>query len=181
VTRRLFLAVGLDDDTRHALAAHLDAHLEEPLPGSKVPPENWHITLRFLGKVDDVQHDRLVTHLDEHLDVVPFRLRFGGLGAFPRPRKATVAWLAVEAPELAQLAMLAEEAAIAVGCMPEERPFHPHLTLSRIRPAADVSDVVEDVPPFPRAMAVRTVGCFESTLRGGRPAVYTEVDTFDLG
>ncbi len=180
MTRRLFLAVGLDDDTRHALAAHLDAHLDELLPGSKVPPENWHVTLRFLGKVDDVQHDRLVTYLDERIDVAPFRLRFGGLGAFPRPRKATVAWIAVDAPELEPLAALAEEAAIAVGCMPEERPFHPHLTLSRIRPPADVSNVVDDLPPFPRSMSVRSVGCFESTLRGGRPARYTEIDTFEL-
>lgn len=179
--RRLFLAVGLDDDTRHALAAHLDAHLDDPLPGSKVPPENWHITLRFLGEVDDVQHDRLVNLLEETMDVAPFRLRFGGLGAFPRPRKATVAWIAVDAPELEQLAMLAEEAAIAVGCMPEERPFHPHLTLSRIRPPADLTDVVTDLPPFPRSMPVRSVGCFESTLRGGSPAVYTEIDTFALG
>ena len=180
MTRRLFLAVGLDDDTRHALAAHLDAHLDEPLPGSKVPPENWHITLRFLGEVDDVQHDRLVSYIDEHLAVGAFRLRFGGLGAFPRPRKATVAWIAVDAPELAALAVLAEEAAIAVGCMPEERPFHPHLTLSRIRPPADLTDVVDGLPPFPRSMAVASVGCFESTLRGGRPAVYTEIDTFEL-
>ncbi len=64
--------------------------------------------------------------------------------------------------------------------MPEERPFHPHLTLSRIRPPADVSNVVDDLPPFPRSMSVRSVGCFESTLRGGRPARYTEIDTFEL-
>lgn len=181
MTRRLFLAVALDDDTRHALAAHLDAHLDAPLPGSKVPPENWHVTLRFLGKMDDVQHDVLVAHFAEHLDVDRFRLRFGGLGAFPRPRKATVAWLAVAAPELDRLAGLAEEAAITAGCMPEERPFHPHLTLARIRPPADIAPAIARVPPFPRSMPVTSVACFESTLRGGKTAIYTEIDTFDLG
>lgn len=178
--RRLFLAVGLDDDTRHALAAHLDAHLDEPLPGSRVPPQNWHITLRFLGKVDDVQRDRLVHHLDEHVDVGSFTVRYGGLGAFPRPSKATVGWLAVDAPELESLAAHAEEAATSVGLMPEERPFHPHLTLSRIRPPQDISELVDALPRFPRTMVVASFGCWESTLQGSRPSTYTELDTIAL-
>lgn len=178
--RRLFLAVGLDDDTRHALAAHLDAHLDDPMPGSRVPPQNWHITLRFLGKVDDVQRDRLVAHLDEHVDVEPFAVRFGALGAFPRPGKATVGWLAVEAPELVTLADHAEEAATSVGLMPEERPFHPHLTLSRIRPPRDISALVESVPRFPRSMPVTSLGCWDSSLQGRRPATYTQLETIEL-
>jgi 2'-5' RNA ligase len=38
----------------------------------------------------------------------------------------------------------AEEAALAAGIMPEERPFHPHLTLSRIRPPSDVRSIVDE-------------------------------------
>lgn len=178
--RRCFVAVGLDDDTRHALAAHLDAHLDRPLPGSKVPAENWHLTLRFLGKIDDVQRDRLVATLDETLDVPPFALRFGGLGAFPRPRKATVAWLAADAPQLHELAARVEEAATSIGLMPEERPFHPHLTLARIRPPQDIAETVAQFPRFPRTMQVRAIVCYESTLRGSNHARYEAMDDIEL-
>jgi 2'-5' RNA ligase len=178
--RRVFFAVGLDDDTRHALAAHLDAHLDEPLPGSVTPPENWHITLRFIGKASDVQSDRMLAFLDQHMATEPFSVRFGGLGAFPRPAKATVAWLAAEADGLHSLAASVEEAATTAGFMPEERPFHPHLTLSRVRPPRDLSTVVEGFPRFPRSMAVTNVGLYESTLRGRDHAVYTEIDRVEL-
>lgn len=178
--RRLFLAVGLDDDTTHALAAHLGAHLDGTLPGSVVPPENWHVTLRFLGKVTDVVMDRVLAHLDQHCTVEPFSVRFGGMGAFPRPRRATVAWLATEAPELAELAAACEEAAVAAGLMPEERPFHPHLTLARIRPPEDLSDLVAEFPRFPRSMRIADVTLYESVLQGSRSARYEVVDRIEL-
>ena len=180
MTRRVFFAVGLDDDTRHALAAHLAANLEEPLPGSVTPPENWHITMRFIGKASDVQRERMLAFLDQHLVTQPFSVRFGGLGTFPRPGKATVAWLAAEAEDLRVLAATVEEAATTVGFMPEERPFHPHLTLSRIRPPRDMSAVVERFPRFPRSMKVTSVALYESTLRGRNHAVYTVIDRIEL-
>ena len=48
-----------------------------------------------------------------------------------------------------QLASVCEEAALAAGFAAEERPYHPHLTLSRIRPWQDVSDLVDRVSAFP--------------------------------
>ena len=65
------------------------------IPGKVVPPQNWHITLRFIGTIDEVALDRLVAGLDE-LDLGPrFEVVFGALGAFPRSTRATVLWRAI--------------------------------------------------------------------------------------
>jgi len=176
VSERLFLAVALSDDVRHGLAAFLaDATMR--LPGRPAPPGNWHLTLRFLGSAKALQRDRVLEFLDDHLTVEPFTLGFGGLGAFPKPSRATVLWLGVErgSAETAALAAICEAAAVSVGFAPEDRPFHPHLTLSRIRPPQDLSGLVDRVPRFPLTMTVDRVTLYRSDIgRGG--ASYEVVD-----
>ncbi len=85
VAERLFLAVALDDDARHALAARLAAIADDGLPGKVVPPGNWHLTLRFLGPTSEVRRDLLLAALEVGLDQPSFTARLAGLGAFPRP------------------------------------------------------------------------------------------------
>ena len=167
--RRTFLGIGLDDATRDLLAAHLEAHLPGGVPGKPVPPSNWHMTLRFLGMATDLQLDRLLYEMGEGGLPGPWRVRFEGLGAFPRPSRATVLWLGVAGgtDELAALASTCEEAAVAAGFAVEDRPFHPHLTLSRIRPSLDVEPLTESLPPFDVAMSVTEVTLYESHLGSG--------------
>ena len=169
--QRLFLAVPIDDDVRAALAAHLRYHDGGAIPGGHVAPANWHVTMRFLGKSAAAQRDRLVRHLDEELGGGAFAVRFGGLGAFPRPVLAAVVWLGVTtgSERLVEVAAVCEEAAQVAGYLAEERPFHPHLTLARIRPPVDVSHVLASVPPFGAKMRVDRVVLYESLLRRGPP------------
>ena len=179
---RLFLAVALNDDVRHAIAAHLDGSLEgRRLPGRRVPPENWHITLRFLGPMNAVARDRVLAYLDEHLAVEPFSVVFSGLGGFPRESKASVLWLGAggEVSQLATAATVCEEAAVAVGLEPEGRPFHPHLTLARVRPPADVRPLVDLVEPARVKLAVDAVTLYRSVLGSG-PARYEVIDRIEL-
>lgn len=178
---RLFLAAPLDGDSRHALSHLLSAAAPRGLPGRVVPPENWHVTLRFLGDVADPVRDRLVAQLDGADLGAPFAVRWGGLGAFPRPRRATVLWVQADrgADELAGLAARVEEAAVAAGFEVEDRPFRAHLTLSRIRPHQDVTPLVEGTEPMGVVTRVDRVVLYRSRLgRGG--ARYTEVESFPL-
>jgi 2'-5' RNA ligase len=180
--RRIFIAVDVDDEIRHGLAAHLAHALDgDRLPGSAPPPANWHITLRFLGKVDDVGYEVLLAKLDEEELGAPFDLGFGDLGAFPRPGRATVLWLGTAdgSESLAGIAAAVEGAVVRAGHLPEERPFHSHLTLSRIRPPQDVRELIDAVPPFPLRQAVDRITVFESVLGRG-PAVYVPLETFPL-
>ena len=181
-TRRIFIAVDLETEVRHGLLAHLDASLSgKQLPGSAPPPENWHITLRFLGKLDERTYDTVLGRLDEADLGGPFEIAFAGLGAFPRPARATVLWLGIGrgGEELGDLAGAVEGAVVTAGFMPEERPFHPHITLSRIRPHQDVRPLIANVPEFGARQTVAAVTVFESHLGRG-PAVYEPLERFDL-
>ena len=117
------------------------------MPGKPVPPSNWHLTLRFLGKSDEVAYQRILAGVTGAELGDSFSVGFGGLGAFPRPARATVLWLAIErgSDRLAELATITEAVARDAGFLPEDRPFHPHVTLSRIRPHQDVRPLIKRV------------------------------------
>ncbi|MET0565181.1 MAG: RNA 2',3'-cyclic phosphodiesterase [Acidimicrobiia bacterium] len=178
VAARIFVAVPLPDELRMALA---DCLRPFDIPGKVVSAQNWHITLRFLGWTDDVAFDRMLASLDE-TDFGPgFDVRLGEMGAFPRPRRATVIWLAASRGlnRLEELAAAAEEAAQSAGFGPEDRPFRAHLTLSRVRPAEDVSDLVESFPGADLGWRCESVVVYRSHLgRGG--ARYEPLETFPL-
>jgi len=178
---RLFLAIPLTDEARHAIVHHLKGHLAHPLPGRPVRPELWHLTLRFLGEVDEVGCDRVAREVDAADRGPAFDVRWSGLGAFPRARRANVLWLGVDRgeEEAESLAAAVEAAVEAAGFAPEDRPFRSHLTLSRIRPDQDVSTVLEAVPPLGLAMPVDRAVLYRSHLGPGGPR-YEEIEAFPL-
>lgn len=149
------------------------------IPGKVAPPENWHITLRFLGTIDGVTHDRFVAGMSSVEDEEAFRIRLTGFGAFPRARKASVVWAGVgDGNEgLGRLNQIAEEAAQSAGLKPEERPYHPHLTFSRVRPPADASHLLEE--SLDLTWRCDRVIVYQSRLGGG-PARYEPLETFSL-
>ena len=173
---RIFAAVPLPPPVGMALAGSLAPH---PIPGRLAPPENWHITLRFLGRVDQVTYERFLSALEVE-GCEPFRVRLGGIGAFPNPRRATVIWVGVEEGDsgLAALNEITEEAAQRAGLEAEERPFHPHLTLSRVRPPADIRDL-EGVTVDLGWRCDRVVVYRSHTGRGG--ARYEPLETVRFG
>ena len=173
---RLFVGIDLDYAGRAILAQMLTD--VGTIPGRVVPRENWHLTLRFLGGVDEVTADRLLAALDQEDWPAPFDLRLSGLGAFPNPRRATVLWVGVPGEQIDMLARHVEDAVSSCGFPPEDRPFRPHLTLSRIRPPERVTDLV-DHPFGPLDVPVAHVTLFRSHL-GGAGAHYQRLESFPL-
>jgi 2'-5' RNA ligase len=178
----VFLAVDLSDGERHALAAALtEANPGKRLPGRTTPPENWHITLRFLGECTELDAERIMHRLDETVDVDQSSVWCAGLDAFPRRSKAGVLYTAIDDPEdtLARLAMWCESASQSVGFEPEDRPFVPHLTLSRARPAVDVSHTFPSWDDFRVRITVKAVTLFR-TRRTKSGIRYDTIDTLTL-
>jgi len=120
------------------------------------PQEQIHLTLQFLGNISPAEIERLQTRLAAIMNrsadslsargpaVLPFRLHAHGLGAFPSPSRPRVIWvgLAGQIDELKQLQAAVENATTQVGrglraepstVRKEEREFHPHLTIGRVR------------------------------------------------
>jgi 2'-5' RNA ligase len=176
VVERLFVAVPLTEEARGRIAAGIP-----PLPGRLVPPQNWHFTLRFLGNTDARSRDALIATLRAAQLGKRFSIRFDGLGAFPRVKRARIIWLGVTdgAQHLIALAETVESAARRSGFAAEERPFKPHLTLTRVEPPRAVSDILSSQPPLAVTMPVTEVALVRSSLGAG-PAKYDLVERFSL-
>lgn len=137
---RVFAAVKPPPDVVMALADRLTG---VDVPGRRVPADNFHVTLRFVGEVEAVPYERWLAAMDTADKPPPFRVAMGGLGAFPKPARATVMWVGVRGEKLGQLAGVIDRCAADAGLGSEERPFRPHLTISRVRPPADVRHLVD--------------------------------------
>jgi RNA 2',3'-cyclic 3'-phosphodiesterase len=175
---RVFVAVSPPEGVRLAMADRLSA--QRP-PGKTAPPQNWHITLRFLGRIDTLTYERFLSAMDQCDLAEPFTLRLGRLGAFPTPARATVLWVGVTegADRLEQLASIADECAQVAGLTPEDRPFHPHLTLSRIRPPQDVTVLIDQSVDMGIGWRCDELVVYQSHLGGGAPR-YEPLETLPL-
>jgi RNA 2',3'-cyclic 3'-phosphodiesterase len=174
---RLFIGVPVATATRDALVRALPKNL----PGKPVAPDKWHFTLRFLGATESETRDRIVAGLSIARLGSQFQVRFGQLGAFPKPRHARVLWLGLTkgAERLCELAAIAEDVARSAGFAAEARAFKPHLTLSRIDPPVSVAALLDQHHRYDFAMTVTAVILYRSRLGGG-PARYEEVARFAL-
>ena len=135
---RLFVALDPPGPVREALGA-----LERDLPGARwTPPERLHLTLFFIGEVDD-ERARAVEGALAGVPGPPAPVRIGGLGAFPSRRAARVLVATVEPhPALEALHFRIAHALGPLDTEAERRPspgrtlpFRPHLTLARLRGA----------------------------------------------
>ena len=113
----------------------------------------WHLTLAFLGEVDESVVARLTPRLTRAAARHPcLSLSLGGAGAFPAPQRARVLWTGIQGdvPGLAALAASVGAGARRAGVPPanEGRSFRPHLTLARCRAPADVRTLVEALSGF---------------------------------
>lgn len=173
---RLFVAIELPASWREA-AAEAQRALMQRVPARTlrpVDPALMHLTLRFLGEVEDEALPLLQRELAA-LDPVDVQPALGAAGSFGAARTTRVAWLAIEGDRagLAALAGRVERAVIAAGAPPEPRPFRPHLTLARVTRGADGEArraVAEALAALPRPAAApfhaRRIALIRSHLGG---------------
>jgi 2'-5' RNA ligase len=179
---RLFVAVPLSDALRDQLRQALrDASAGRPLPGRIVRPENWHLTLRFLGDTEAAAAARLLGALATAPLGVPIAASFDSLGAFPRPDRARVLWLGVGqgATELTALADVVNAAVLEAGCPVDDKPFRAHLTLARLDPPGDVRSLLDTTPFSPTGTMFDEIRVLRSHLGRG-PAQYETLRAFRL-
>jgi RNA 2',3'-cyclic 3'-phosphodiesterase len=136
---RLFIALDLDSAGQSAIAAEqkrLRAALHDRGAAiTWVRPEQMHLTLVFLGEVDESRATPLVESAGRDVQQRPFDLVFGGLGVFPSRGSPNVLWLGVTsgAERAVALQHTLAERVKSHGVPLEARPFSPHLTLARWR------------------------------------------------
>ncbi|MBP3959093.1 RNA 2',3'-cyclic phosphodiesterase [Gemmata sp. G18] len=147
---RTFIGIDIGDAIRGSAVA-LQKELTKISAGVKwTAPESMHITLLFLGEVDDRElHPVCKAVKAVAAGEAPFSLRVSGVGAFPNPRRPKVLWGGVTdgAEPLQRLYTALEEEMLELGCYrTEERGYTPHLTLGRINSPEDGVALVAELP-----------------------------------
>lgn len=133
---RLFIGIGLPEECRGSIADALSPLRTKEVPVSWTPPRNLHVTLKFLGEVPAGRVEELAGLMDRAgRDIPPFGVRVEGAGAFPTLRAPRVLWIGIREPlELVgKLHQNMENVLSGAGFPPDERPFHPHVTVGRVK------------------------------------------------
>jgi 2'-5' RNA ligase len=141
---RAFIAVEIPHEIQQAIFNKATSILKKTTDSLVrwVPPENMHLTLKFLGDVSPSNVELLTQVLRAEAESAHgFDLRIGGLGSFPNLRRPRVLYIGIQAPAgLEALQRGVESASRRLGYESDERPFSPHLTLGRVRQDASASD-----------------------------------------
>ncbi len=142
---RLFVAVDLDyPEGLREFASKLRA---TGLRMKLVEPENFHVTLRFIGEAGQEAVGTIERGLRRACEgLEPFEVSLRGLGAFPRPERARVLWVAVHGEEIYELARRVNEALDGLGIPGDRKEFVAHATIARVkeRPSRRVLDLMEE-------------------------------------
>jgi 2'-5' RNA ligase len=133
---RTFIAVEISPEVL-ARAAELSAALRPAGADVKwVETHNLHLTVKFLGDVQDEQLADVIRAVQgAAAKVEPFELEVHGAGAFPNAGRPRTIWLGARdgSEAMADLAAAIEKALKPLGFSPEHRRFQPHLTIGRVR------------------------------------------------
>jgi 2'-5' RNA ligase len=149
---RLFVAIDLPPAQRDRIQSICSG-----LPGTRwTPAGQIHLTLRFIGEVDDSLF-RQITDTLAKIRTEPLTLTIKGLGHFPPRRLPRVLWVGLEKNDrLLQLRNRIETALVRIGLEPEERKFAPHITIARFKnPSLNrfkdfmATNNLFELPPFP--------------------------------
>jgi len=167
---RTFLCLPIDEALRERLSA-LGRNLRERVHvrASWVRPENYHVTVRFLGEIDPM----LTIPLRDACDIVaaripPFGLRIDRLGAFPSAERARVLWAGGDGPPpFRALVSSVEDELTTLGFERGREAAVSHVTVARIKGRPDGSireafDALRDVPEW--VLRVERLALMESEL-----------------
>lgn len=185
---RLFLGAHVSLDTVNALAETAESMRKAAYDAGYqvrwIPPESYHITLKFLGatepEVANAIRDRLAAAL---APISPFEITTRGVGAFPNAHNARVLWAGIEDRDggLSRIAAIVEDELDNLGFPREKRPFHPHVTLGRVKRVDDLSQLLQ--PGSERVFrksVITSVTLFESVMNSSG-SEYIEQHSFLLG
>ncbi len=168
---RSFIAIALPPECRAAIARAASPLRAKRVRASWTPERNLHLTLKFLGEIAADRIDELVARMEEGArEIPPFSFQLAEAGAFPSVRAPRVLWIGIREPlELAgKLHQNMENALAGAGIPRDDRPFHPHVTVARVKSRVAPGwgeSVVSALSATPfGAVFARSYGLYESRL-----------------
>ena len=193
---RAFLAVELSQKFRAEVARaqqelkqSIEPEMQRDMHISWVPPARMHLTIKFLGDMDEQVINPLLGVIEQAIRSQPsVNVPLERLGAFPRPHSLRVLWIGpsenweqgVEGKRVAEIHGVIEQACEGLGFLREAKPFSPHLTLARMKAgerrigSALAKSGVLDRPLLLASLAVESVVLIKSELNP-TGSVYTRL------
>lgn len=180
---RLFFALETPLIIREEIAALSRALRQTGADVRWETPDRSHCTLRFLGDTEESLLPELVEAAAPIAREAPgVRVRYGNIGAFPAMRDPRILWVGIEEPAgtLLRLRESLDGALVRLSIPREEKPFHPHVTLGRVRSRRGIDDLITamksttfESPPA----TLKELLLIKSELRPAG-SVYTTLRTF---
>lgn len=187
---RTFIAIELPKDIKDRLAG-----LQEQLKASGadvkwVGPNNIHLTLKFLGEIDEAKLNQVIKILqDSALEKNNFKISITSLGAFPKINFPRVIWVGIDKgdSEAKAIARDLEERILRIGIPKETRDFSSHITIGRIRSTQNRQNLIGELEKLASdfgqknifEFSVTRITLFKSTLTPKGP-IYEAIKEADL-
>jgi 2'-5' RNA ligase len=182
---RAFVAIEIDQSVIQRIT-DITYELRPKIPDIRwTAPANWHLTLKFLGAIEEKQIADIHRTLQRELSLFPrCIINAKGLGVFPDIRRPRILWAGIEGKPLQQLAESVETALAPLGFEKEQRVFTPHLTLGRWREgqrkSRELEEALQDWKTYDFGSSrLDEVKLFQSILRPGG-AEYRPLRTVQL-
>jgi 2'-5' RNA ligase len=182
---RTFIAFETPPSVREKIISLENQLRQSPADVRWESPDKFHITIKFLGDVDDGQLPDILALIERisHMHTT-FNIVYSGLGAFPNKKQPRVVWIGCENPDgiLAGLKDALDRGLAPKGFEIEQRPFHPHLTLGRIKcpqGLRDLTPMLENLTFEPQSIQVKEIVVMKSILQP-HGAVYTLLKKIQL-
>jgi 2'-5' RNA ligase len=181
---RTFLALPLSDASRTVIA-DIQRTLRNTAPEALWEDSSkFHITLKFLGNTEEYRLSIFTATLRQKLETIPaFSIVSSCLGTYPDADQPRIVWFGIR-PDTAllQLQHTVEQLCTEFGFQREEYPFHPHVTLARIKGNMDMQHLTQMIKTRtlqPIQESCREVLLWKSELRP-EGSLYTTLQSFPL-
>ncbi len=159
---RLFVAIRLSDEMMKALTGTMHDLKKQGIKGSYVPMQNLHLTLAFIGEIQDLQ---AVKDALKNVSIKPFRLTLSQMGTF-----GNILWAGVKGNQgLSAAARQVRDALDEAGISYDKKKFEPHITLIR-----NMTGNYKSVSGPKAEMMAEKISLMKSSVKDGR-RVYTEI------
>ena len=156
---RLFAGIPLDDAARSYVASAVETLIRDDVRARWVPPENWHVTMAFLGDVDDDRSLAAAAAFSTIALPLSFSLNLSHVGAFPTAKRPRVLWVGGEPSSVFKQAAIAVREAFTPLGFHFDDELQAHVTVGRSN-GTTMLRVPSLGPPI--AMPVTRVALFES-------------------
>lgn len=184
---RTFIAIELNNAIKQELAGLQDKFKTAGADVKWVKPENVHLTLKFLGNIDEEKAGKVKSILDNIASKYKkFQISLFKIGCFPRLEHPRVVWVGIDqgCADIEEIAKNLEEELEGIGFAKEKRPFSAHLTLGRVRSPKGRAELVQKIKALEvhssASLDVAELVLFKSTLTP-TASIYTPLHASKLG